>query len=156
MIYWFFGYPGIGKDYLAKKFGKINRIHYINGDTLLLKKEQKKIKAGTFTIRDRLKKLSRITKHLKKIKKDLVITDSLPDNKSRKFLLTAFKKNIIFIHVTASKEKHIKYLRHRKGHFFTEKMLPHYIQNWEQPQSDFPHVVLKNKEKIRLNKFINS
>ncbi len=147
MIYWFFGYPGVGKDYIAQKFAKVADVFYINGDSLLLATEKKKIAAGTFTKQDRLKKLTRIAKYLKSLKKESAITDSLPDSTSRNFLLKKFKKHIVFIRVTTSKTKHLSQIKNRKGHFFTHTLLDTYIQkNWESI-GDFPHLSFRNEEK---------
>lgn len=147
MIYWFWGYPGIGKDYLAKMFGEITHTFYINGDTLLTKTEKGKLITGTFSKEDRLKKLKRIAKYLHKFKKDIVITDSLPDEGSREFLLKSFKKNIIFILVKSSAVKHKKQVKNRKEHFFTSNMLNNYIKNNWEPVKNFPHLILKNENK---------
>jgi gluconate kinase len=149
MIYWFLGYPGIGKDYLAKMFGEVTNTLYIDGDTLLTKTEKKKLITGTFSKKDRIKKLKRISNYLYKLKKDVVITDSLPDKDSREFLLKSFKKNIVFILVKSSATKHKKQVKNRKGHFFTSKMLNNYIKNNWEPIGNFPHITLKNENKTK-------
>ncbi len=148
MIYWFFGYPGIGKDYLAEILADITKISYINGDSLLAKKEVKKLISGTFTKKDRLVKLKRISNYLNRIKGDITITDSLPDKKSREFLLKKFKKKIIFILVKSSAKEHEEKIKNRKEHFFTEEMLSQYIKKWE-PINDFPHIVFCNEDKTK-------
>jgi len=154
MIYWFWGYPGIGKDYLAKKFEEIANTFYIDGDSFLTKIEKKKLITGTFTKKDRLKKLKRISDYLHKLEKDVVITDSLPDKNSREFLLKSFKKNIVFILIKSSSSKHKKQIQNRKKHFFTSKMLSNYIKNNWEPVGNFPHLTLKNtnKTKVELKK----
>jgi len=149
MIYWFWGYPGVGKDYLAKIFGEITNTLYIDGDSLLTNIEKKRLIAGTFSKEDRLKKLKRITNYLHKLKKDVIITDSLPDKNSREFLLKSFKKNIIFILVKSSPLKHKRQLQDRKGHFFKYNMLNKYIKNNWEPVENFPHFILKNTNKTK-------
>lgn len=149
MIYWFWGYPGIGKDYLAKMFGEITHTLYINGDYFLTEVEKKKLIAGIFFKEDRLKKLKRISNYLRKLKKDIAITDSLPDATSREFLLKSFGKNIIFILVKSSPLQHKKQIQNRKEHFFNHKMLDQYIKNNWEPVKDFPHIIFNNKNKTK-------
>lgn len=150
MIYWFWGYPGIGKDYVAKIFGEVTYTTYLNGDSFLTEGEKKKLLAGTFSSEDRLKKLKRISRYLQKFKKDIVITDSLPDVNSRKFLKKTFKKNIIFILVKSSPRNHKKQTRERKEHFFSYDLIEKYIQkNWE-PVRGFPHLTFWNEKKTKI------
>ncbi len=144
MIYWFWGYPGVGKDYVAKKFCALFPVSYVEGDTLLTPTERQKITDGTFTKIDRLEKLARISKQIKEMQGDIAITDSLPDKTSRAFLQNEFGKEIIFIRVITSPEKHQAQLKDRTEHFFTSAMLDQYIEkNWE-PVDDFPHTVVQS------------
>lgn len=149
MIYWFFGYPGIGKDFVAKKFAQKSKILYVNGDSLLTATEKRKLASGTFSREDRLLKLKRISKYLKSLKKDLAITDSLPDNQSRIFLLNTFKDKISFILVQASTKQHLQQIHNRKKHFFKPEMVKIYIEkNWE-PLGEFPHTKIKNNPVLK-------
>ncbi|MFA6000224.1 MAG: hypothetical protein WC783_04615 [Candidatus Paceibacterota bacterium] len=151
MIYWFWGYPGIGKDHVAKNFSEVAGVLYLDGDFFLNKTEKSKLMRGTFTKSDRLKKLRRIVQHLKSIKKDIAITDSLPDSNSRKFLLNTFKKDIVFILVKSSVLKHKKQTRERKSHFFNAEMIDNYVKNnWEKIEN-FPHVIFRNENKTKMD-----
>lgn len=136
MIFWFFGYPGIGKDYLAEKLSELVSIPHINADDFLTKIDKKKLIDGTFTKKDRIKKLKRIISHIKKILRKyphLTAADSLPDNLSRELLLKTFGSNITFIHVSAPTAIHKKRLKERQGHFFTVEMLDSWIKrHWEE------------------------
>lgn len=148
MIYWFFGYPGVGKDYLANLLSKIAPVKHIDADTFLTKIEKSKIEEKTFTNTDRLKKLKRISKILKTYNTDIAIGDSLPDSKSREFLSNYFKDKIIFILVKTSPKKHRIQLENRKNHFFKIEMLNNYLKNWDSLKN-FPHLVL---DTTKLNK----
>jgi len=147
MIYWFFGYPGIGKDYCAKELSKIGKFPHIDADDFLTATDKKKLLNKTFTTKDRVKKLTRIVKHIKKLQKksnSVAIADSLPDNKSRKFVLKSFKE-VKLIHVIASEKVHRERISKRSNHFFTERLLNDYIsKNWQEVKVD--HVVFKNVE----------
>jgi len=147
MIYWFCGYPGIGKDFLAKKLSKLVNIDYVNADGFLTKKDKEKLVLGNFTSKDRLKKLLRIVKFIKSKKGNLAIGDSLPDNTSRKFLDRTLNKNVAFILVRSSQSLHTQRLRERKGHFFPENIVKDYIEkNWDtvfEPK----HFVFNNKQR---------
>ena len=149
MIYWFWGYPGIGKDYVARNFSEVAGVLYLDGDSFLDKTEESKLMRGTFTKSDRLKKLRRIAKHLKNVRGDVAITDSLPDSNSREFLLNTFKKDIVFILVKSSVLKHKKQIRERKDHFFSAEMIDNYVKNnWEEV-GDFPHTIFRNENKTK-------
>ena len=145
MIFWFFGYPGIGKDYVAARLGQLTSIPHINADRFLTEEERNKLAAGTFTASERLNKLKRVTDYLENIEEDIAIADSLPDNSSREFLRDRFKDQILFILVTASQEAHEKRIKNRKGHFFTWEMLKDYVEKHWQALGDFPYLVLKNE-----------
>ena len=47
MIYWFFGYPGVGKDYLAEKLSQLVSIPHIDADNFLTNTDKKKLIEGT-------------------------------------------------------------------------------------------------------------
>lgn len=147
MIYWFWGYPGVGKDYVAKKFSELTSALYINGDSLLTDTERERIIAGTFTKENRLKKLERISKYLHSLTGDVAITDSLPDMGSREFLLQSFEKDIVFIRVESSVSKHRDQIENREGHFFTSAMLDNYIENNWEDAGKFAHTTFKNEDK---------
>ncbi len=136
MIYWFFGYPGIGKDYCAHHLARLGGFISIDADDYLTKSDRKKLLNKTFTKEERIKKLSRIVSHLKillKTNSNIAIGDSLPDNKSRKFILDSFRNNIKLILVTSDPEKHKIQMSKREDHFFTAELLEDYIKNnWEE------------------------
>lgn len=146
MIYWFFGYPGVGKDFLAKKLSKVINIPYIDADDFLTPTDKQKLIKGTFAQKDRIRKLKRIIAHINKLlskHSHLTAADSLPDNLSRNFLLETFKSNIIFIYVTVPKSAHLKQLKERKGHFFKAELLDTWIKkHWEDIQ--IPYIPFKN------------
>ncbi len=145
MIYWFFGYPGIGKDYLAEKLSQLAQITHIDVDNFLTKTDKKKLIEGTFTKKDRLSKLQRLTQAIKDPNQDYAVADSLPDNTSRLFLRKNFKENIVFILVQASLKTHQQRLKKRKDHFFIQEMAQQYIaKNWELIKN-FKHEIIKNK-----------
>lgn len=152
MIYWFFGYPGIGKDYCAEQLSKIGKFPHIDADDFLTKNDREKLLKGTFSVEDRLKKLQRIVSSLRKLlktDKDIAIGDSLPDNKSRKFILNSFPNNIKLILITADSEKHKKRISNRKNHFFTEELLEDYKKKWEE--ISVRHIVFENNNTKDLN-----
>lgn len=148
MIFWFFGYPGIGKDFWAEKLSKLVSIPHLNADDFLTPTDRRKILNSTFTQHNRIKKLKRIISHIKKgLPKSphIIATDSLPDNMSRKLLFDTFAPNIIFIHVTAPKQTHLNRLTARKDHFFTEKLLKVWIKkHWEKV--NIPHLPFRNSQ----------
>lgn len=146
MIFFFFGYPGIGKDYLAEKLSQLVNIPHIDADDFLTKKDKQKLINGTFNKADRLRKLAGIVKYIKKLKApNIAAADSLPDNDSRQFLIDQFGKDIIFIYVYSSKSTHLKRLKKRKDHFFTKNLLDDYIKkHWEE--IEIPHIKLLNEE----------
>lgn len=150
MIFWFFGYPGIGKDFLAEKLSKLASIPHIDADDFLSKTDKKKLSNGSFTQRDRIRKLKRIIKQVKLLEKNpnIAAADSLPDNLSRKLLLDSFRENITFIYVTAPKKLHLKRLKSRKNHFFTENLLDNWInKHWET--IEIPHTTFQNIEDLK-------
>lgn len=134
MIYWFFGYPGVGKDYCAMKLAQICNISHIDADEYLTDREKKKLVEGKFTTKDRLIKLKRIVIDLQSINSfnSFTIGDSLPDNASREFVLNSLGENVKLIHVTSPSYLHKKRMKRRKKHFFTLDLLDSYISNnWE-------------------------
>ena len=152
MIFWFFGFPGIGKDYVAGKLSKLTGIKKIDADDFLTDNEKRLLKKGSFTKADRLFKLSRITKRLKELlkkHKNIAVVDSLPDNDSRLFIINSFSPDLVLIHVKASKKTHMDRLSKRKDHFFTIAELKGWIKkHWEEVEVD--HVVLENENDDKL------
>lgn len=146
MIYWFFGYPGVGKDFLAKKLAQLVSIPHIDADDSLTPIDKQKLIKGTFTQKDRIRKLKRIIAHIRKLLlkyPTLTTADSLPDNLSRQLLFKNFKPNIIFIHVSAPKAIHLKQIKERKNHFFKAQFLEPWIKkHWEPIQ--IPYISFKN------------
>ncbi len=144
MIYWFFGYPGIGKDYCARELSLIGKFPHVDADDFLTEEDRKKLLTHKFTSQDRMLKLTRIVDHIKNMQKhhhDIAVADSLPDNISREFILRSFNIDIRLILVTAPPEIHKKRLAKRKNHFFTENLLDIYIRkNWQEikvPHKEF-------------------
>lgn len=135
MVYWFFGYPGIGKDYCAKHLSRIGKFPHIDADDFLTIEDREKLLKNTFTQKDRLRKLERIVFHLEKLlltNQHIAVADSLPDNKSREYILKAFPDNIKLILVTVAPTTHKERLQNRKNHFFTKDLLEEYIRkNWQ-------------------------
>ncbi|OGE64288.1 hypothetical protein A3I48_03610 [Candidatus Daviesbacteria bacterium RIFCSPLOWO2_02_FULL_36_7] len=159
MIYWFFGYPGVGKDYLAEKLSQLVSIPHIDADNFLTNTDKKKLIEGKFTQKDRIRKLKRIVVYIKKILpkySNLAIADSLPDNLSRKFLFDTFIANITFIYVSAPKTIHLKHLKGRKGHFFKAEMLDPWIKkHWEAIQIPYtPFKTVTGNSKILDKKLL--
>lgn len=146
MVFWFFGYPGVGKDYCAQKFKEIAKIPYLHGDDFLNVIERKKLLSGTFTSMDRLNKLRRIVKQLKIYlleSKNIVIADSLPDNASREFLISQFKDKIVFIYVKTPKTVWLKRLEKRGDHFFTKNHAIDYVKRYWQ-EITIEHEIIDN------------
>lgn len=145
MIYWFFGYPGIGKDFCAQKLSEFGKFPHIDADDFLTNSDKKKLLNKTFTKEDRIKKLTRIVKHVKKLQKkfdNIAIADSLPDNTSRRFVMHSFEE-IKIIQVVASEKVHRERMKKRTDHFFTEQLLNDYIsKNWQDVK--VAHVVFRN------------
>ncbi len=136
MIYWFFGYPGIGKDYCAKKLSQLKKFPYIDADDYLTEEDREKLLHKSFSVEDRLLKLERIITHIKNLQKhheNIAVADSLPDNASRNLVRNSFQGNIKLILVTAPDELHKKRIAKRKNHFFTIELLEDYIKkNWKK------------------------
>lgn len=134
-VYWFFGYPGVGKDFCAKILSEAAGIDYINADDFLTDDERHALRNGTFTGQDRLQKLKRIADHLQSLLragKSVAVADSLPDNISRAFIVNEFKDHIALILVRAPETTHRKRIRERKGHFFTHDLLDAWVKkHWE-------------------------
>lgn len=145
MIYWFFGFPGIGKDYCAHHLARIGNFPHINADDFLTEDDRQKLLMGTFTVEDRLNKLGRIVSHIKHTSNRLehiAVADSLPDNASRRYIIDSFE-GVKLILVTASAIIHKRRISKRKNHFFTEKLLDSYIEKyWEE--IEVPYVEFKN------------
>lgn len=136
MIYWFFGYPGIGKDHSAKKLSVLGKFPHVDADDFLTEEDKEKLLSNTFSKEDRLLKLGRIVQHLQSLLRHhehIAVADSLPDNVSRLFILNSFPGKIKLVLVTADETTHKKRLAKRKNHFFTEELLDNYIKkNWEK------------------------
>lgn len=136
MIYWFFGYPGIGKDYCAKYLSEIKKFPYIDADDFLTDEDRQKLLNKSFTVEDRLLKLERIVANIKNLQKHhehIAVADSLPDNASRNLVKNSFPGEIKLILVTAPTEVHKKRIAKRKNHFFTIELLEDYIKkNWKR------------------------
>ncbi len=146
MIFWFFGPPGTGKDYCAKTFSEISGAQYIHADDLLTDKEKERIIEGTFTDQDRILKIKRIVKVLKKTQKEtahIAIADSLPSNASRILLHTQLPGKITLILVKTPKKLHQKRLKNRKDHFFEHHLLKSYLEKHWEPVT-IPHYLIKN------------
>lgn len=165
MIFWFFGYPGVGKDYVAKKLAQVVNIPHVDADDFLTESDKQKLIKGSFTSQDRIRKLKRITVFINKLLlryPHLAVADSLPDNESRKMLFNTFMNNIIFVYVQASKTTHVSRIKGRKSHFFTKEMIEKWIkQHWEP--INIPYISLQNSgggklelEKKLLNIFLKS
>ena len=149
MIFWFFGFPGIGKDFCAKRLKKLINAKYIHIDSFLTKQDKQKLIDGTFSTEDRLNKLKRTADYFKKVlkkNKHIVAADSLPDHQSRNFLYKNFQNNIVFILVKVSAEIHKRRIHERENHFFTEDMLAHWEKkHWVEPIK-IPYLVLDNNK----------
>lgn len=148
MVFWFFGYPGIGKDFLATKLSRLVAIPHINADDFLTATDKKKLIKGTFTQQDRIKKLKRIITYINKLlpkHPSLVAADSLPDNLSRQLLFDTFAPEITFIYVHAPRKIHLSRLKARKEHFFTMDLLDAWIKKHWKP-IDIPYISFQNSE----------
>lgn len=160
MIYWFFGYPGIGKDYCAKRLSEIKKFPYIDADDFLTDEDIQKLLNKRFTVEDRLLKLERIITHINNLQKhheNIAVADSLPDNASRNLVKNSFSENIKLILVTAPEEVHKKRISKRKKHFFTIGLLEDYIKkNWKKvnvPYTEFENTNSDDWE-VRLLSFL--
>jgi gluconate kinase len=146
MIFWFFGFPGVGKDYCAKVASRLINAAYLNVDDFLTEEDKEKLIDGTFNQHDRLNKLMRVKAFIESSmdKGNIVVADSLPDNLSRSFLKKSLE-NIVFILVEADVKIHKKRLKERKNHFFTESLLDDWkMKHWEEV--NIPHIILRNDE----------
>ena len=131
MIYLIWGYPGVGKDYIARLFSECIGIPRIETDKFLTKREKDKLINNSFTDEDRTRKLKRLVKYLKQRKGSCIVTDSLPTQNSRLFLKKHFEHQIIFILVKSPKKIHYARIENRKNHFFKKSNLDNYISKWE-------------------------
>ena len=146
MVFWFFGFPGSGKDFCANKFSKILKAPYVNADDFLTEELKRKLVDGTYTIEDRIEKLEKICQYILNLLKQnshVIATDSLPDNRSRQLILDTFKNQIKMILVTVSLEAHKKRLKKRQNHFFTADLLDKWVTKFWEPIT-FHHTILKN------------
>ncbi|MDO8269323.1 MAG: hypothetical protein Q7T54_01465 [Candidatus Levybacteria bacterium] len=135
MIYWFFGYPGIGKDYCASHLARIGHFPHIDADDFLTDEDREKLLNKSFSVEDRLLKLGRIIQHLKQMQKhheNIAVADSLPDNVSRGLIINSFSGKVKLILVTTDDRTHIKRISNRKKHFFTIDLLEDYKKKWEK------------------------
>ena len=144
MVYWFFGFPGIGKDYCAKKFSELTGSSYVSADSFLTAQEKEKLMNGTFTKIDRLIKLERICAALMHMGANIAIADSLPDAASRDYVHTYFNNNVRFLLVTASPEIHRQRIARRTDHFFTADILDRWIAQHWNGNITIPYTVIKN------------
>ncbi len=152
MIYWFFGFPGIGKDYCAKRLAVIEKFSYLDADDFLTDEDREKLLNKKFTRQDRLLKLERIIDHIKKLQKhhdNIALGDSLPDNTSREYVLSAFSGQIKLILVTAPSIVHKKRISQRKNHFFGENLLDDYMKKWEEVSVS--HIAFENNSSRNLD-----
>lgn len=138
MIFWFFGFPGIGKDYCARRLSEMTDCFYVHADDYLTLAGKEKLQKGTFTTRDRLKKLKKICDDLLwlgKVHRAISIGDSLPNEQSRHFVSRVLGSHVRFVHVLADIGTHQRRIAKRSGHFFTKEMIDRWIiQHWEDPK----------------------
>ena len=135
MVYFFFGYPGIGKDFCAKRLSQLLSCLNIDADTYLTDPERQKLKNGTFTSEDRINKLRRICDDLSsklENNNDITIGDSLPNQAAREYIANYFGDKVVMILILSESKLHNKRITNRKNHFFTKDILKDYIKNnWE-------------------------
>ncbi len=141
MIFWFFGYPGIGKDYCARRLSEITDCFYVHADAYLTISEKEKLQLGTFTREDRHKKLERICDNLLRLltmHPAITIGDSLPDEKSRLYVQQTLGANLCLVRVVADVSTHKRRITERGNHFFTPDLLDDWIEkHWEEPQDRY-------------------
>ena len=163
MVFWFFGYPGIGKDFCAEKLSKLAKIPHVDADDFLTDLDKNKLTSGTFGDEDRIKKLTRIIIYMKSLKyPNLTIGDSLPTETARKFVLESLGENVVLILVRSDPKIHQERIRERRGHFFREEYLDSWIKKpWQEVKVD--HLDLENvkgkleEQLLRIyNQFITS
>ena len=144
MVFWFFGFPGIGKDYCAKKLSRLAKIPHLDADNFLTDLDKNKLMSGTFSDEDRIKKLTRIITYMKSLKyPNLTIGDSLPTEASRKFVLESLGRDVVLILVRSDPKIHRERIRRRRGHFFREEHLDSWIdKHWQEVKVD--HLDLEN------------
>ena len=145
MIYWFFGYPGSGKDYCAHRFSALIGAEYFHADGFLTDEERDKLLRGVFTKQDRIIKLKRICDALEaQTSKVIAIADSLPDTASREYVASRFGKKIQFIFASVLPEIHKERLLSRKNHFFNAELLDQWVAtHWDEAIS-IPHKIIDN------------
>lgn len=159
MIYWFIGYPGVGKDYCAKKLSQLLVCPHIDADDFLTKENKQSLIAGKFGSHDRLQKLNRICEKVKillETNDSITVADSLPDQASRNFVVNYFGKNVRFILVKSSDSIHHGRLMARSDHFFTHELIEDYIKNnWQEIDEDtmsFSILINEHKSEAELIK----
>lgn len=146
MIYWFFGLPGIGKDYCAERLSQLLQCPHLDADNYLNEIERTKLLAGSFNSDDRLAKLKRICDDIcVKLNENncLTVADSLPNEAARRFILDTFSGDVALIFVSAPSHIHQQRLSARQDHFFTPDLLKDYVKNnWQPVQCQ--HIELVN------------
>ena len=147
MVYWFIGYPGVGKDYCAARLSILLKCQHIDADSYLTDGERKKLLRSRFTAADRLLKLQRICdditlKLLDVNTENITVADSLPNQEARDYVLSHIPGEIMLVYVVAPEDIHRQRIADRKNHFFTEDLLDDYIaNNWEPVQAQHKTLV---------------
>jgi shikimate kinase len=146
----FCGFPGSGKDHLARKLVNLfpDVSSYYDCDDILTDEEKRKISTNVFTSRERALKWERmiwVLRDRRRLKPVVITGDSLPDRFTRQYMFSELKDELLLVHVRVTMDTlktHFEQRRQADDHYFDEKGVAHYIKNWEP--IEHPHLVVQN------------
>ncbi|MES2135114.1 MAG: AAA family ATPase [Patescibacteria group bacterium] len=141
---WFFGIPGSGKTYIAKRISEMTGIPSYEGDDFHTEDDRRAIAESRFTLAHRHQQLKRIIVKLQTSGvSHALVTHPLPDRKSRA-LVRSFGGAVRLIHVKAPLEVIKDRLSTRTNHHFDIGLLAAWIpRHWEEPEGE-DCLVVKN------------
>lgn len=135
MIYWFFGLPGSGKTYLAKKFSRLAGIPQFEGDEFHTEEDRRVIAVGQFTLAHRHAQLTRIDEALQGITGHAIVTHPLPDKESRERVRSSGNTRLVYVKASLRLVK--SRLVRRKEHHFGPELLDAWIdRHWQEPEEE--------------------
>lgn len=138
MIYWFFGLPGSGKTYAARRFSRLTGIPAYEGDDFHTEEDRRAVAAGAFTLAHRHAQLERIQRVLQAhAMSGAIVTHPLPDKASRILVKASSAVPVRLVYVTAPLPLIRSRLETRTDHHFGVELLDAWIpKHWQEPTDE--------------------
>ncbi len=128
------GVSGSGKSSIAKNLSLHSNFEYIDADKFHSIKNKMKMKAGKeLTEEDRIPWLKKISKFLKRKKKNWVLACSALKNHHRIILLDGVE-NTTLIWLDSTFKNITERINKRKNHFFSSKLIQSQFDTFEAPK----------------------